>query len=145
MNIILHLIILFIFVFALLMFNFPQLVSKQHIRLKLYIFAGIFIFEFIIGLTTAIYKKCVIDFSNISRNSLYSALLGVVAYSMYTDLVFASNPWVLAHDDEVSRNLTISVFVTIAVAANYLFEFILSGTTPKVNDCLNTIYPQHKN
>ena len=145
MHILVHIIILFIFVFVLLLFNFPQLESNQHIKQKLYIFAGIFIFEFIISLIIAFYKKCIIDFRKIAKNSLQSALLGAIAYSVYNDLVWSNNPWIPLQNNDITKNLTISILITVFITMGYLFDYVLMGTAATVNDCLNTIYPQINN
>ncbi|XWV26500.1 putative orfan [Tupanvirus soda lake] len=145
MHIFIHLIILFIFVFALLMLNIPQIERNNYIMMKLYIFVGIFIFEFIVTIILMLFRKCVIDVGKIAKSSLESALVAVVAYSIYNDLVWNSNPLVEGHDTETIQNLAITVIITAFIAFGYFLEVIFTDKVPGMNDCLNTIYPPKSN
>lgn len=141
MHIFIHLIILFIFVFALLMLNIPQIEHDNFLQYKLYIFVGIFIFEFLISLFTTIYRKCIVNLSKIAKDSLQSALIATIAYAVYNDLVWQSSPLVAGQVTRQSQNLCVSVLITAFIAIGYFVDIVLSDVTPKMNDCLNTIYP----
>jgi hypothetical protein len=82
---ILRLIILFVFVFALLLLNIPQLNESDYPSQKLYIFSGVFIFEFVTITFLSIYHRRVIDIGKIVKESFLSALLAAVGYSVWTD------------------------------------------------------------
>jgi len=84
-SMIIRLIILFVFVFALLMLNIPQLAENDHLSYKLYIFCGVFLFEFIVLTFKLIYHKQVIDIGKIVKESFQSSLLAVIGYSIWTD------------------------------------------------------------
>jgi hypothetical protein len=141
MHIFIRLVILFIFVFALMMLNIPQIECDNFLKYKLYIFCGIFMFEFIIDIFLAIYKKCIIDINKIIINSLQSALIATVAYAVYNDLIWMSSPLIKGQDTILTQNLGISVIITLFMALGYFFEMIFVDITPGMNDCLNTIYP----
>lgn len=140
MNVLLHLIILFIFVFALLMLNIPKLQHDQYIMNKLYIFFGIFIFEFLVNIFIPIYKKCIVDLGKVVSNSLQTALVGTLAYSIFNDLAWSQSSIIPDAENKTARNLVITVFITASVAIIYFFQLIFASTVPKANDCLNNIY-----
>ena len=140
MNIIVHLIILFIFVFALLMLNIPHLESNQYIKQKLYIFFGIFLFDLLISIFVTIYRKCIVDIGKVVRNSLLTALIGTIAYSIYNDLTWSNSKFIPDPNNKVATNLTITIIITGFIAVSYFFEIIFGSTIPKMNDCLNNIY-----
>lgn len=140
MYIFINLIFLFIFVFVLLMINIPQIQHDENIKFKLYIFVGIFIFEFIFQLITIIYKSCVIDIGKIAKNSLQSALIAVIGYSIYTDLILSSSPIIPNQDSDKMKNFTITVLITVFIALGYFIDIAFTNTIPGVNDCLNKIY-----
>jgi len=140
MNIIIHLIIVFVFIFALLMLNIPQIQHDNHLQQKLYIFCGVFILDFIIALFIAIHRKQVINFGKIIRESLLSGVIAVSGYSVYTDLVWNGNSWVSGEQSVYQENINITIIVTAFLAAGYLFNMLVDHLSPTMNDCLNTIY-----
>ena len=144
MRILVHIIILFIFVYVLLMINIPQIAQNDYIKMKIYIFGGIFIFEFIVALITTIFKKCLINIGKIIKNSLLTALICTIGYSIYNDLAWKSNPLVINQTTNV-QNLTISIIIILFIIFGYFIEILLNNHVPGINDCLNTIYPQNKN
>lgn len=144
MYLFIHIIILFIYVFALLMINIPQIANDDYIKMKLYIFVGIFIFEFIVTIIILLLKHCIINLGKVVRNSLQSALIAVVAYSIYNDLLWSNSPLVINLNNEKKQKLAITVIITAFIALGYFLEIALTNHVPTLNDCLNTIYP-HKN
>jgi hypothetical protein len=139
MHLFIHLIILFIFVFVLLMLNIPQIAENSYIKMKLYIFVGIFIFEFIVTIIMTLYKKCIIDIGKIAKNSLQIALIAVVAYSICNDLEWNDNP-LIANHDLTAKNLAITVVITAFIVFGYFIEMIFTNGAPHINDCINNIY-----
>jgi hypothetical protein len=142
MHILIRLIILFIFIFSLLMLNIPNINPTNRIMMKLYIFMGIFIFEFVVRIIITIFHRCLIDIRKIIKNSLQIALIAVVAYSIYNDLVSLSKPLIMKHNDTNIQIFIITSMVVIFIAIGYFLETILTNISPGVNDCLNTIYRQ---
>lgn len=140
MNILIHIVITFIFVFVLLMLNIPHLQQDAFLKYKLYIFTGVFIFEFCVGIFTAIYKKCIINIGLIVRESLQSALIATLAYGIFNDLVWSSSPLIRGTNTKFKRNLYMTVVITLFVTLGYFFDIVLSSVSPKANDCLNTVY-----
>ena len=131
-----HLIILFIYVFALLTLNIPQIATDQYLKTKLYIFGGVFLFEFVVTLIVTIYKKCLVDVARIAKASLLAALVATVGYSIYTDIFTIEKPF--------AQNLSIAIVITASVAIGYLVDGLLTSASPGLNDCLNNIYQCRK-
>lgn len=129
-------IILFVFVFALLSINIPQYGKCNFIKVKLYIFCGVCLFELFYNICINIRQKKLIDSSQITKNSLQSGLVAVVAYSIYTDLSCNQNL-----NTPTKKNLAISSIVVLGIGLNYFAEKFFSKLSPKINDRLNIIYP----
>ena len=106
---------------------------------------AIFVFEFIVTLIITLFKKCIINIGRIARDSLQSALIAVVGYSIYNDLQWSSSPLVEGHDKPNVQNLAITVIITAFIAFGYFIEIIFTDKVPGMNDCLNNIYPSHNN
>lgn len=149
MHIIIRLIILFIFVFVLLMLNIPQISENNFIMMKLYIFVGIFIFEFIVTVLISYFKRQLFDVGKIAKNSLLSALVATVAYSIYNDITWynaeQSSSGQFVKGTRSVQNLTISVIITAFMAINYFLDSVFANESPQINDCLNKIYPLKNN
>lgn len=130
-----ELIITFIFVFALLMLNFPQLQHEEIIKQKIYLFVSIFIFNLIGSLSILFFQGKIIDIRKILKNSLQTGLLAVVGYSIYRDL----------EDDPTSNivtNLKASLIIIALVATGDVFEWLITNKNADINDCLNLLYKE---
>lgn len=137
MNTLFNIIILFIFVFVLLMLNIPQIEGDQYIKQKLYIFFGVFLFEFIVNLFIAIYKKCIINLKKIAKDSLLTALIATIGYSVYNDLVWSKSSLIPEEDNITGRKLTATIIITLFVASGYLIEALFNTAVPKLNGFIN--------
>jgi hypothetical protein len=138
---IVKIIILFVFVFALLSFNFLQINPNEPIKFKIYIFSGIFLFEAISDICMKLYKHQLIDVSQVIKNGLESGLVAIVAYGTYTDLVHMHNSWMENLDTPNKQNFLMCSLIVFAIALSYLANRVFAKMSPKINDCLNTIYP----
>lgn len=118
------------------MINIGNLQSDQHILMKVYIFIGVFMLESIIALFSTLYKQCIVDVGKIIKDSLLSALVAVVAYSIYNDMISTSS----IYDNTYLQNLIISITIIILIGLSYLIDYLLNKHLPKINDCLNMIY-----
>src|ERR1700733_166819 len=105
MNVIIHLLILFIFIVTILILNIPKINEKNNISMKIYIFISIFLFEFFVDIFNTVTKKCVINLNKITRASLQAALIAVVAYSIYIDVLQSSNSFVTHFNSNKSRKM----------------------------------------
>lgn len=118
MQIYIKLIILFIFTLTLLILNLPQLSDNDLFKRKIYIFCGLFIFEFVVSVLESFYKKMILNTKQIIKSSLETALLGVISYSLYTDLSDSTTM-------DMKQNIIISASITGGVTVGYLINKIL--------------------
>lgn len=140
MHIFIHFFILFIFIYALLILNIPQIAENSYIKMKLYLFTGIFVFEFVVILISKYVKRCVIDVGKIISDSLKTALLAVIGYSIYTDLIYSADPLVTKLDTPNGKKLVASIITIVFVFVGYLVGEIFSTKVPEINDCINKLY-----
>lgn len=127
-----HLIILAIYTFLLIHLNMPHLGPMDHLSWKIYIFLGIFIFEFVVNLIVTIHAKRLVNIKKIVQDSLIVGLLAMVAYSVFCDISYKF--------DVSYGKIILTVTILFFIAAGYLTENILREVSPKINDPLNTIY-----
>lgn len=140
MNILIYLITLFIFIYALLILNIPQIAHGNHFKFKLYIFSGVFIFEFIIEIFMAVHNKHLINIGKITKNSILVALISTVAYSVYNDVSRNSNYLIANQNDPYIQNLVATIIIIMFVACGYFIETVITSNSPKINDYINKIY-----
>ena len=80
--------LVFIFGLILSLLNFAiNLDNRDYIKDKFIIFFSIFLFQIIIMVISCIINKCVINMYKILNDSLNIALISVIGYSVYHDLV----------------------------------------------------------
>lgn len=140
MYILLHFIILGIYVYVILLMNFPKIRYDDFIMTKLYVFGSVFIFELTIGIIRKIYNRCTIDLGQICKESLQSALFAAIAYTVYTDLVLMSSSYVSKYNTEQSERLARTVLIVAFVMLSYLLDNLFTSRMAKANDCLNILY-----
>ena len=90
MNPFLNLFLLFLYVIAVFYFV-VDVNNKQYLRDKLVIFLAMFFFQFLLSLISKITNKCKIEIWDIVNESLRVAFIGVIGYSVYTDLTIMEN------------------------------------------------------
>jgi len=113
-------IILFAFIFLLLVFNIPKLADNHYFGKKLYLFVGLFVFEFIITTLNAYHNNITIDTKKTIRNSILTALVGVISYSLYLDFWENRNMEI-----DTKQNLMTSIVITIGITFGYLIDNML--------------------
>lgn len=111
------LLILFIYIFILLVINIPKLADNHYLGKKLYLFFGLFIFEFIVTTADAFYNKVTIETKKTVRSSLLTALVGTLSYSLYLDAWETPNMEI-----DMKQDVITSAVVTIGVMVEYLID-----------------------
>ena len=87
MNILTNLVFIFIFIYILLYFGMDHVDPDNIIQHKLYLFIGIFIFQFFIQIIYKIANKYQINISTLASESFHIATASIIGYSIYTDLI----------------------------------------------------------
>lgn len=125
-------------------FNIPQLEPNNFIGFKIYVFCGIVLFESLCTIFTKMYHQQLVDLVQILKSSLQSGLVAVVAYSIYTDVAYASCSVPDKIDSFSKENLIITIMIVSAIGIIHATERIFLNLSPKINDELNIIYPHSK-
>jgi peptidoglycan/LPS O-acetylase OafA/YrhL len=137
MNSIIHLFVLFIYIYLILFLNIPKLKEDNRIKAKLYLFCSIFIFEVLCGIFSSIYHRCVVNISSIAKTSFVVSLLAVIAYSVYEDLR-ASHYF--EKEKKNVRLLVLTIMIIIFMMVGLFLNSLFNGFVPEMNECLNSLY-----
>src|ERR1700742_575666 len=81
--------LIFIFIIIILFLKLPNIENNNHILNKLIIFLLLFIYQFIILIIIKIIMKCKIDLMQIFKDSIETAIIGIIGYSIYNDLQYS--------------------------------------------------------
>lgn len=85
MNIFTDTLFLFVFIFAMLYFDVPNINDDHKILHKFYLFISISIFTFLTQLIKKIKNKCKIEPSLIFQQSIMTGIVCILGYSLYID------------------------------------------------------------
>ena len=85
MNILINIIFLYIFIYALLYYKYPDIENKDYIMHKFILFIMIFLYQMTLKLIYKIYNKCKVNMKEILYNALSTATTAVIGYSIYID------------------------------------------------------------
>jgi hypothetical protein len=124
-----------IFIYALLLLNIPSIEYDNYLGRKLYLFFGVFMFEFIIVVLIRSYRKCTIDLAIITKNCLIVSLIAIVGYSIYNDLLLMQSPLVINQKSPHIRYLAISSLIVFLVAICYFIEMLFNSNSND-KDCI---------
>lgn len=87
MNIIFNALFIFAFIFVALVLDFKVINKDDALVNKIYLFAGIFLLEMIILSVDRIKTSCAVTTQDTFKEAAKIALLAVVAYSIYIDIL----------------------------------------------------------
>ena len=114
MNTFINIFFVFIFIFIILYFKAPNISNNNYILHKLIIFALLFIYQFMLLIMSKVKNKCKIDFSEVFKYSIETAIVGVIGYSIYTDLQYYKlNDDPLFVTDQNMQYLYITIIITL--------------------------------
>lgn len=86
MNIIINILLLFIYLYGLFGSGIPDVCSENLILHKMLIILFIFAFQFLLLLFEKVIWKCKIDISELAYNSFMTSLIGILGYALFIDL-----------------------------------------------------------
>ena len=72
----------------LLYMRFPDVLNNQYLTHKLYLFAAIIVFYYVMQLIVQLKNKCTINAVALLKSSFQMALYCIVGYSIYVDLLY---------------------------------------------------------
>lgn len=121
MNIFSNLFFIFLFLYAMLHFRVPDIENNDLIVHKLVMFIAVFCFQFILLVISKIRTKCKVDVKEITGISLETAILSVVGYSIYNDIIFMQmdrqiDDLITGTGDRRMKHLHICIIIIILLA-----------------------------
>lgn len=138
MNIFTDAVFLFVFLFVLFYFQMPNINSDNYLKHKIYLFAFVLIFSYILNLIKTVKKGCKIKATALLKEALKIGALIVIGYSLYTDFLQMSwsKDFFSKYNDCAApycSYLTAGVVITLFTTLIKSLEFIFSDTY----DCTN--------
>ena len=114
----------FIFMFLSLIIGVPGSSENNLLKNKLLLFCGFFIFQIVINSVTSTQKNCNTNISNIFNDSLFVALLSIIGYSIYIDLVTMKSTQYLISPYLQNNHLSSLLITGIVVSFIFLVKIL---------------------
>jgi len=143
MNLLIDPLFIFIFLFTLFYFGIPNIDDDNFVKHKLFIFIAIFCFNFALQLIKRLRSKCLVRTNEILRESLITALMAVIGYSVCTDLVNMSSTkeWVEGYGDNYNKK---SLLITLIIVAFVSFSKIMAVVIKPDEECLPEVLEEER-
>ena len=130
MNSFINIFFIFIFIFGMLLCKIPNINNRNLMVHKLIIFSLLFIYQFSLLTISHIKSKCKLDFLEIFKYSIETAVLGVIGYSLFNDLKYSSgldiNSMLVMNDK--TKYLYIAIIISLLLVfvntVKFMFGFI---------------------
>ena len=111
----------FIYLFFCLITFMPRFQQTDIIKKKIFIFVSFFFFQLVSNSITSVQKKnCKTTFKNILSDSLLVALLSIIGYSFYIDLVSMKSTQHIFYP--YLQTFHLSSFLISAVVVSFIFS-----------------------
>lgn len=110
MNVIINIFFIFIFTFWVLFFRIPDIDNRNYLFHKLIIFVLLFVYQFSLLVLSKIKNKCKIDLLDVCGYSFETAIVGIIGYSIYTDLQYYDLDFICFNDQDLNY-----IYVTIII------------------------------
>lgn len=88
MNAFINIFFIFIFIFTILFFRMPDIDNTNYLSHKLTLFSLLFLYQTLLLILSKMKSKCKINPAEILIAGIETATIGVVGYSIYTDLQY---------------------------------------------------------
>ena len=122
MNILFNLLFLFVYIFISLIIGVPG-TGNNILKNKLFLFCGIFLYQFIVEFMVKFSKNESIVFNNILKKSLYNAGISIFGYSIYIDLI--TMKYLTKIDNTFTKSAVISCIIILSIGLSKVFEIII--------------------
>lgn len=137
MHIVANIFFIFIFLFAIFYFKFPNLENDCYLILhKFILFLCLFCFQFIALTLSMIKNKCKINVVSIAYDSLLVAVSGVIGYSIYNDLRYSGVTirfFNMKENDPKSMYVTATIIITLFISFIKIIKLMIN---PKSLECI---------
>jgi len=131
MNPFLNLLLIFLYVIAVFYFV-VDVNNKQYLRDKLVIFLAMFFFQFLLTMISKVVSKCKVEIWDIVNDSLRVAFIGVIGYSVYTDLTIMENTEATFAPDPLNKQKStwiVSICIIMLLALTKTVQLFLQTKT----------------
>lgn len=132
MNALVNIFLVFMFLILILYFRIPNIDNNNYILHKLILFLMLFIYQFVILLISNIKNNCKINPTNMFISSIETAIIGIIGYSIYTDLHFVKIEDfgdIMIEDDSSLKYLYVTIIITLLLTFVNTIK-LLAGYTP---------------
>ena len=139
MNLLLNIILMFVFIFLSLIIGVPGTGNNNPIKNKAYLFFGIFIFQLLIDLVEKIRNKCKVEIRDLIQRGVFIATISVIGYSIYIDLSLIESTKTYLKKVATNRVYSsgaISITISLFTLGIRLLEFLIKGAN---NDCVRYV------
>lgn len=109
----------FIFLFLSLIIGVPGSSQNNLLKNKLILFSGFFVFQVVINSIMSTQNKCKPKLSNIFNDSFFVALLSIIGYSFYLDLVSMRSTYNFIYP--YLRNYHLSSLLITIIIVSFIF------------------------
>jgi hypothetical protein len=138
MNVITNSLLIFIFIFTSLIIGIPGLDNDNIFKNKIYLFAGLFIFQLLLKSIYKLKYKCSnIDIKIIINESIMMGIYSVIGYSLYIDLLnmASTRNYIIPHlDNKHSQVFIISSIISVFIMICLISSIIITGYK---DECIN--------
>lgn len=124
MSLITESLILFVFLFVLFYFKFPDITNNNYLFHKLLIFVSTFVLKFVIELCKKIKESEKIDAMEILKQSAHFSLYNIIGYSIYIDLIYMKIPYENLYINLESDNQRYIISSLITTCCVFLIKLI---------------------
>lgn len=122
MNAFINIFFVFIFIFTILFFRMPNIDNTNFLVHKMIIFALLFLYQALLLILSKMKSRCRIDPVEIFSSAVSTAAIGVIGYSIYTDL----RHYHLGSLDNIHYGSNQVQYLYIAVIITLLLTFVNS-------------------
>lgn len=129
MNITTNLLFTFCFILLVLFCKIINIDDKNYILHKLIIFVLLFIYQYVILLISKFKDNCQMIYKEIFKQSMETAIVGIIGYSIYNDLVYMEISGVSDIADDKLKYIYIAIIITLLLMFVNSIELLL-GFTP---------------
>ena len=129
MNTLTNIFFVFIFVFMILFYKIFDINDKNYLLHKVIIFSALFVYQYVVLLISKFKNKCRIDYNDILKQSIETATIGIIGYSIYNDLQYSDIPGVSDVVDDKIKYVYITIIITLTLTFINSIK-LLFGYTP---------------
>lgn len=129
MNTLTNIFFVFIFMFLILFYKIFDINDKNYLLHKVIIFVALFCYQYVVLLMSKFKNGCKIDYNEILKQSVETATVGIIGYSIYNDLQYADIPGVSEVADDKIKYIYIAVIITLTLTFVNSIK-LLFGYTP---------------